>query len=80
MAESVCSLKILSPLGSEMIRLLTNGRIKHCPERHFFTVIYRSPMFNHPSPEFVDFLSNFNNLNSDIKNENLHASFLCWGF
>ena len=41
----------------------------------FFTVLYRSPAFNHASPEFLDFLSNVTNLYSKIKNENPYASF-----
>ena len=41
----------------------------------FFTVLYRSSGFNHTSPEFLDFLSNFTNLYSKIKKENPYASF-----
>ena len=39
-------------------------------KKRFFTVLYRSPTFNHTSPEFLGFLSNFTNLYSEIKNEN----------
>ena len=46
----------------------------------FFTVIYRSPAFKHTSPEFMDFLSNFTNLYSKIKNENPYASFFTGDF
>ena len=46
----------------------------------FFTVLYRSRAFNHTSPEFMDFLSNFTNLYSKIKNENPYASFFTGDF
>ena len=46
----------------------------------FFTVLYRSPVFNHASPEFLDFLSNVTNLYSKIKNENPYASFFTGDF
>ena len=42
----------------------------------FFTVLYRTPAFNHNSPEFWDFLSNFENLYSNIKTENPLQYFL----
>ena len=77
MAESVR----FSPLRPEMICLnesivaeLNIGRF------FFFTVIHRSPAFNHTSSEFMDFLSNFNNLYSKIKTENLYTSFFYCGF
>ena len=41
----------------------------------FITVLYRSPAFNHTSPEFTNFLSNFTNLYSKIKNENFATFF-----
>ena len=47
---------------------------------YIFTVIYRSPAFSYPSPEFLDRLSNFFNLCSNIKNENPHASFFTGDF
>ena len=43
-------------------------------------VLYRSPAFNHTSPEFNVFLSNFTNLYSKIKNENPYASFFTGDF
>ena len=43
-------------------------------------MIYRSPAFNHTSPEFLDLLSNFTNLYSNIKNENPYASFFTGDF
>ena len=42
----------------------------------FFTVLYRSPSFNHASPEFQAFLLNFKNLYPKIKTENPFAMFL----
>ena len=41
----------------------------------FFTVLYRSPPFDHNSPNFQTFLSNFSNLNTKIKAENPFAIF-----
>ena len=41
----------------------------------FFTVLYRTPSFNHTSLEFQDFLSNFENLYSKIRTENPFAIF-----
>ena len=49
-------------------------------EKIFFTVLYRTPAFNHNSPEFRDFLSNFENLYSNIKTENLFAVFFTGNF
>ena len=49
-------------------------------KKFFFTVLYRSPAFNHTSPEFNVFLSNFTNLYSKIKNENPYASFFTGDF
>ena len=46
----------------------------------FFTVLYRTPAFNHNSPEFRDFLSNFENLYSNIKTENPFAVFFTGDF
>ena len=46
----------------------------------FFTVMYRSPAFNHISPEFLDFLSNFTNLYSKMKSENPFATFFSGDF
>ena len=36
----------------------------------YFTVLYRSPAFDHNSPNFQTFLSNFSNLYAKIKAEN----------
>ena len=46
------------------------GRKKKC-----FTVLYRSPAFDHNSPNFQTFLSDFNNLYAKIKAENPFAVF-----
>ena len=46
----------------------------------FFTALYRSPAFNHTSPEFTNFLSNFTKLYSKIKNENPFATFFSRDF
>ena len=79
MAELVCSIKILSKLRNDLsfnesiVAELNFGR-----KKFFFTVLYRSPAFNHTSSEFNLFLSNFTNLYSKIKNENPYASF-CTG-
>ena len=45
-----------------------------------FTVLYRSPAFNHISPEFQAFLSNFENLYSNIQAENPFATFFTGDF
>ena len=54
--------------------------LKFDRKKLFFTVLYRSPAFHHTSPEFLDFLSNFTNLYSKIKNENPYASFFTGDF
>ena len=41
----------------------------------FFTVLYRSPAFDHNSPNFQAFLSDFSNLYAKIKAENAFAAF-----
>jgi len=46
----------------------------------FFTVLYRSPFFKHASPEFLNFLVNFENLYSNIKKENPLAMFFTGDF
>ena len=54
--------------------------LKFGRKRFFFTVLYRTPSFNHTSPEFQDFLSNFENLYSKIKSENPFATFFTGDF
>ena len=49
--------------------------LKFGRKKIFFTVVYRTPSFNHTSPEFQDFLSNFENLHSKINTENPFAMF-----
>ena len=51
--------------------------LKFGRKKTFLTVLYRSPSFDHASPEFRFFLSNFKNLYSKIKTENPFAMF-CW--
>ena len=46
----------------------------------FFTVLYRSPAFNHTSPEFQAYLLNFENLHSSFKAENPLAIFFTGDF
>ena len=45
-----------------------------------FTVLYRTLAFKHTSPEFQDFLTNFENLYSNIKTENPYAIFFTGDF
>ena len=54
--------------------------LKFGRKKIFFTVLYRSPSCNHTSPEFQDFLSNFENLYSNIKTENPFAMFFTGDF
>ena len=54
--------------------------LKFGRKKFFFTVLYRTPSFNHTSPEFQDFLSNFENLYSKIKRENSFATFFTGDF
>ena len=49
-------------------------------EKIFFTVLNRTPSFNHTSPEFQAFLSNFENLYSKFKTENPFAIFFTGDF
>ena len=54
--------------------------LKYGRKKIFFTVLYRSPAFNHISPEFQAFLSNFENLYSNIQAENPFATFFTGDF
>ena len=54
--------------------------LKFGRKKIFFTVLYRSPAFNHSSPEFQAFLTNFENLYSKIRNENPFAIFFAGDF
>ena len=53
--------------------------LKFGRKKIFFTVLYRTS-FNHTSPEFQAFLSNFENLYSKIKTENPFAIFFTGDF
>ena len=46
----------------------------------FFTILYRTPSFNHTSPEFQDVLSTFENLYSKLRTENPFALFFTGDF
>ena len=54
--------------------------LKFGRKKIFFTVVYRSPVFKHSSPEFDTFLSNFGDLYSKIKAENPDATFFTGDF
>ena len=54
--------------------------LKFGRKKIFFTILYRSPAFNHTSPEFRAFLSNFKNLYLKIKAENPLATFFTGDF
>ena len=46
----------------------------------FFTVLYRSPSIKYTSVEFMNFLSNFRNLHTNVQAENPYASFYVGDF
>ena len=46
----------------------------------FYTVLYRSPAFDHNSPNFQVFSSDFNSLYAKIKAENPFAAFFTGDF
>ena len=54
--------------------------LKFGRKKVFFTVLYRSPSFDHSSPEFQTFLLNFRNLYSKIKAENPFATYFTGDF
>ena len=54
--------------------------LKFGRKKVFFTVLYRSPSFDHFPPEFQTFLLNFRNLYSKIKAENPFATFFTGDF
>ena len=54
--------------------------LKFGRKKIFLAVLYRSPSFDHASPEFRIFLSNFKNLYSEIKTENPFAMFFAGDF
>ena len=49
--------------------------LKFGRKKIFFTVLYRSPAYDHNSPNFQTFLSNFSNLYTKIQAENPFAVF-----
>ena len=54
--------------------------LKFGRKKIFVTFSYRTPAFNHTSPEFQAFLTNFENLCSNIKTENPFAVFVTGNF
>ena len=54
--------------------------LKFGRKKIFFTVLYRSPAFDHNSPNFQAFLSNFSNLYTKIQVENPFAVFFTGDF
>ena len=54
--------------------------LKFGRKKFIFTVLYRSPASNHASPEFQTFLSNFENLYSNIQAGNPFATFFTGDF
>ena len=54
--------------------------LKFGRKKKFFTVLYRGPAFDHNSPLFQVFLSNFNNLYAKIKSENPFSTFFTGDF
>ena len=47
---------------------------------YFFSILYRSPVLDHNSPNFQAFLSNFRNLYTKIKAENPFVTFFTGDF
>ena len=54
--------------------------LKFGRKKVFFTVLYRSPSFDHASREFQTFLLNFKNLQTKINAENPFAMFFAGDF
>ena len=54
--------------------------LKFGRKKIFFTVLYRSPAFDHNSPNFQVFLSNFRSLHAKIKAENPFTTFFTGDF
>ena len=54
--------------------------LKFGRKKIIFTVLYRSPAFDHNSPNFQAFLSNFRNLYAKIKSENPFTTFFTGDF
>ena len=56
------------------------AELKFGRKKIFFAILYRSPAFDHNSPNFQAFLSDFNNLYAKIKAENSFAAFFTGDF
>ena len=56
------------------------AELKFGRKKIFFTVLYRSPSFNHGTPEFSKFLNDLESLNESIKNENPYYTFISGDF
>ena len=56
------------------------AELKFGRKKIFFTVLYRSPSFNHGTPEFSKFLNDLESLNESIKNENPYCTFISGDF
>ena len=54
--------------------------LKYGRKKIFFTVLYRSPASNHTSAEFVNFVSNFKDLYSKIRQEKPYMTFFTGDF
>ena len=54
--------------------------LKFGSKKIFFTLLYRSPAFKDGSPEFENFLLNFENLFNNIKKENPYVMFFTGDF
>ena len=54
--------------------------LKYGRKKVFFSVLYRSPAFNHTTAEFAEFKTNFTNLYTNIKNENPYMTFFTGDF
>ena len=54
--------------------------LKFGRKKIFFTVLYRSPSFNHTTTEFVNFISNFKDLYAKIEQENPYMTFFTGDF
>ena len=52
--------------------------LKFGRKKIFFTVLYRSPAFKHNTPEFNEFILNFENLHSKIKADKAICNFFYW--
>ena len=77
--EWAFSIKTLSPLLSGIDESIV-VELKFSRKKLYFTVLYRSPAFDHNSPNFQAFLKDFRNLYAKIKAENPFATYLTGDF